>query len=53
MATRNPLAAIAFSCAEMKSRIVPLGELLTTVEDDMVREQAILFLNAATSPWAI
>jgi coatomer protein complex subunit gamma len=49
MAAVNTLAAIAVGCAGMKEKIVPLLELFSADEDDSVREEVLLFLNALTS----
>ncbi|OHS96016.1 hypothetical protein TRFO_10188 [Tritrichomonas foetus] len=46
MAAVNTLAAIATISDEMKSRILPLLQLFTSDEDDSVREEVILFINA-------
>ncbi|KAH0790886.1 coatomer subunit gamma [Histomonas meleagridis] len=47
MAAVNTLAMIAYSHGnEIKQKIIPLLELFQTDEDDSLREEVILFLNA-------
>lgn len=46
MAAVNTLAAIAVKCNGMKEKVLPLLELLAADEDDNLRDQVILLLNA-------
>lgn len=46
MAALNTLAAIAAKCDGMKERILPLLQLFANDEDDIVREEVILLINA-------